>query len=108
MPTIVGYPFDKSDNNTEEKAPFKYEESANVSYDLTTSTEHMLQYKISTFAGKSMVPPIRMLKLTDLLVRPIWFACSSPTQKHFNRRSRLWQSRRQFSKRHWRQIRHRV
>ena len=49
---VVGYPGDKFDNETEEKGPFMYEEYANVKYDLDTSEGHMLQYKVSTFAGK--------------------------------------------------------
>ena len=54
---VVGYPGDKSDGS--ERGAHMYEEFATVKYDLERAgpNPHMLQYKISTYAGESALQP---------------------------------------------------
>ncbi|KAJ8124263.1 hypothetical protein O1611_g9378 [Lasiodiplodia mahajangana] len=60
---IVGYPGDLMDKDTGEKGAFMWEMFQETSWNLATSSSHMLQYKIDTYGGNSgsavfIQPPI--------------------------------------------------
>ena len=52
---VVGYPGDKylKVGGEEEKGAIMYQQFAKVKYDLKTAEQNMLQYRISTYAGKT-------------------------------------------------------
>ena len=49
---VVGYPADKDRYDVEDLGPFMYEQFAHTSWNLSKSYKNLLQYKISTFAGR--------------------------------------------------------
>ena len=52
---VVGYPGDLVDDKTKEKGAYMYEMFLDTQFDLSTQADHMLQYKIDTFGGKSPI-----------------------------------------------------
>ena len=52
---VVGYPGDLQDPKTNEKGAYMYEMFLDTQFDLSTQPDHMLQYRIDTFGGKSSI-----------------------------------------------------
>ena len=54
---VVGYPGDLEDPQTHERGAFMYENFGNDTYDFETAVskkDHLLQYKVDTFGGKTI------------------------------------------------------
>ena len=49
---VVGYPGDLSDPATGEKGAFMFEMFETTTWNVATSTSHMLQYRIDTYGGE--------------------------------------------------------
>ena len=52
---VVGYPGDLQDPKTKEKGAYMYEMFLDTQFDLSTQPDHMLQYRIDTFGGRSSI-----------------------------------------------------
>ena len=81
---VVGYPGDKIDKigATEEKGAKMYQQFAKVKYNLETSEQHMLQYRISTYAGKTPQTDVQGT-LADYLCRTVWIPSTSFRQGQY-------------------------